>query len=72
MVIGQDSRSTLAWALPSLEPSNIVVTVVLATQDEPAVYLSPLLPLGLLLITGAALFVEAYLAKRRPTRGATA
>ena len=72
MIVKKWVRQLHRWVAVAFTVSVIVVTVVLATQDEPAVYLSPLLPLGLLLITGAALFVEAYLAKRRPTRGATA
>ncbi len=54
--------------------SVVVVTVVLATQDEPTewVYLSPLLPLGPLFLTGAPLFVQPHLAKWRRTHSAAA
>ena len=74
MIVKKWVRQLHRWVAVAFAVSVIVVAVVLATQDEPAewVYLSPLLPLGLLLITGAALFGQPYLAKRRRTRGATA
>jgi hypothetical protein len=74
MIVKKWVRRLHRWAAVALTVSVVVVTVVLATQDEPAewVYLSPLLPLGLLLITGSALFVQPYLAKRRRSRAATA
>jgi hypothetical protein len=45
----------------------IVVAVVVLVQEEPAawVYLSPLLPLALLLLTGLYLFALPYLNRRR-------
>jgi ABC-type polysaccharide/polyol phosphate export permease len=74
MIVKTWVRRLHRWVAVAFTVSVIVVAIVLATQEEPAewVYLSPLLPLGLLLITGAALFVQPYLAKRRRTRGATA
>ena len=74
MIVKKWVRQLLRWVAVAFTASVIVVAVVLATQDEPAewVYLSPLLPLGLLLISGAALFVQPYLAKRRRSRGAAA
>lgn len=74
MIMKKWVRQLHRWVAVAFAVSVIVVTVVLATQDEPAewVYLSPLLPLGLLLITGAALFVQPYLVKRPRTRGASA
>jgi heme A synthase len=74
MIVKTWVRQLHRWVAVAFTVSVIVVAIVLATQEEPAewVYLSPLLPLGLLLITGAALFVQPYLAKRRRTRGATA
>jgi heme A synthase len=74
MIVKTWVRQLHRWVAVAFTVSVIVVAIVLATQEEPAewVYLSPLLPLGLLLISGAALFVQPYLAKRRRTRGATA
>ena len=74
MIVKKWVRQLHRWVAVAFTVSVIVVAIVLATQEEPAewVYLSPLLPLGLLLITGAALFVQPYLAKRRRTGGATA
>jgi heme A synthase len=74
MIVKKWVRQLHRWVAVAFTVSVIVVAIVLATQEEPAewVYLSPLLPLGLLLISGAALFVQPYLAKRRRTRGATA
>jgi heme A synthase len=53
---------------------TVIVTFVALTQKEPAVWVSyvPLLPLGLLLLTGLYLFVLPYATKwrsRRPTSG---
>lgn len=74
MIVKTWVRPLHRWVAVAFTVSVIVVAIVLATQEEPAewIYLSPLLPLGLLLITGAALFVQPYLAKRPRTRGATA
>lgn len=74
MIVKTWVRQLHRWVAVAFTVSVIVVAIVLATQEEPAewVYLSPLLPLGLLLISGAALFVQPYMAKRRRTRGATA
>jgi hypothetical protein len=48
----------------------IIVTVVIMSQEAPAewVYLSPLLPLVLLMITGLYLFVLPYATKWRSRR----
>ena len=45
----------------------VIVTVVVLVQEQPAewVYLSPLLPLALLLLTGLYLFALPYLNRRR-------
>jgi hypothetical protein len=45
----------------------VIVTIVVLVQQEPAawVYLSPLLPLALLLLTGLYLFALPYLSRRR-------
>lgn len=45
----------------------VVVTIVVLVQEQPAewVYLSPLLPLALLLLTGLYLFALPYLNRRR-------
>jgi hypothetical protein len=44
-----------------------IVIVALLVQEEPSewVYLSPLLPLALLLLTGLYLFALPYLSRRR-------
>lgn len=45
----------------------VIVTIVVLVQEQPAewVYLSPLLPLALLLLTGLYLFALPYLGRRR-------
>ena len=50
------------WTAVVLVASVVLVSVVLATQPEPAawIYLSPLLPLAVLVLTGAVLFVQPY------------
>jgi hypothetical protein len=55
------------WVAMAFVASVVVVTVVVLGQEEPAewVYLSPLLPLALLLVTGLYLFVLPYATKRR-------
>jgi len=74
MIVTKWVRQVHRWVAVAFTVSVVVVAVVLATQDEPAewVYLSPLLPLGLLFLTGAALFLQPYLVKWRRTRRATA
>jgi hypothetical protein len=75
MIMKKWVRRLHRWVAVAFTVSVVVVSVVLATQEEPAewVYLSPLLPLGLLLITGAGLFFQPYLARRggspRPASG---
>lgn len=60
-------RQIHRWVAMAFTASVVIVTVVVATQEEPAewVYLSPLLPLALLLGTGLYLFVLPYVTKRR-------
>ncbi len=60
------------WLSIAFAVATLVVTVVVLTQEEPAawVYLSPLLPLLLLLVTGLYLFVLPYRARRRGGRRA--
>lgn len=60
-------RQIHRWVAMAFAASVVVVTVVVLGQDEPAewVYLSPLLPLALLLVTGLYLFVLPYATKRR-------
>ncbi|HEU5486889.1 MAG TPA: hypothetical protein VFU98_18450 [Microlunatus sp.] len=60
------------WVAVVFVASVVAVTVVVATQPEPAawIYLSPLLPLGLLVVTGAVMFVQPYLARGRSLRRA--
>ncbi|GLH96569.1 hypothetical protein [Phytohabitans aurantiacus] len=55
------------WVAIAFTASVVLVTVVVLTQDEPAewVYLSPLLPLFLLICTGLYLFALPYLTRRR-------
>ncbi|MCW6007385.1 hypothetical protein K1W54_22980 [Micromonospora sp. CPCC 205371] len=56
------------WMAIAFTTSVVIVTAVVLTQDEPAewVYLSPLLPLFLLLGTGLYLFVLPYRTRRQP------
>ena len=51
---------------------TVIATFVALAQKEPLVWVSytPLLPLGLLLITGLYLFALPYTAKRRARRQA--
>lgn len=59
-------RQIHRWVAIAFAASVVIVTVVVLTQDEPAewVYLSPLLPLALLMLTGLYLFVLPYATKR--------
>lgn len=59
-------RQIHRWVAIAFVASAVIVTVVVLTKDEPAewVYLSPLLPLALLLLTGLYLFVLPYATKR--------
>jgi hypothetical protein len=59
-------RQIHRWVAITFVASAVIVTAVVLTQDEPAewVYLSPLLPLALLLLTGLYLFVLPYATKR--------
>jgi hypothetical protein len=59
-------RQIHRWVAITFAASAVIVTAVVLTQDEPAewVYLSPLLPLALLLLTGLYLFVLPYATKR--------
>jgi hypothetical protein len=60
------------WLSIAFTATVVIVTVVLATQEEPAswVYLSPLLPLALLAFSGLYLFVLPYATRRRGGRDA--
>lgn len=55
------------WVSMVFTVSVVVVTIVVLVQEQPAewVYLSPLLPLTLLLLTGLYLFALPYLSRRR-------
>ena len=68
-------RQIHRWASIAFTAAFILVTVVVASgQEEPAewVYLLPLLPLGLILLTGLYLFVLPFGRRRRLNRtGAT-
>lgn len=59
-------RQIHRWVAIAFAASVVIITVVVLTQDEPAewAYLSPLLPLALLLLTGLYLFVLPYATKR--------
>jgi hypothetical protein len=64
-------RQVHRWVAVAFVLSVVLVSVVLATQEQPAewIYLSPLLPLAILAITGTVLFVQPYVARsRRPAR----
>ncbi|GIG88542.1 hypothetical protein [Plantactinospora endophytica] len=65
-------RQTHRW-LAVIFTASVVATFVALAQDDPAVWVSylPLLPLGLLLLTGLRLFVLPYAARRRGRRAAT-
>lgn len=58
------------WLSIAFTVAAIVVGIVVATQEAPAawMYLSPLLPLALLVFTGLYLFVLPYAARRRSGR----
>ena len=55
------------WMALVFVASVVLVSVVMATQPEPGawIYLSPLLPLAVLALTGAVLFMQPYLARIR-------
>ncbi|MFC0527399.1 hypothetical protein [Phytohabitans kaempferiae] len=63
-------RQIHRWLAIAFTVAALVVTVAVATQEEPpaVVYLSPLPPLALLLLTGLYLFALPYTAKRRAAR----
>jgi ABC-type polysaccharide/polyol phosphate export permease len=68
-------RQVHRWASIAFTVGVVVVTAIVASgREEPAewVYLLPLLPLGLLLLTGLYLFFLPYasrLRRRRPASG---
>lgn len=64
-------RQTHRWFALAFTVSAIIVTVVVLGREEPSawVYLSPLLPLALLLFIGLYLFVLPYAAKWRSGSG---
>ena len=61
-------RRVHRWVAVAFVASVVAVTIALATLEEPAawIYLSPLLPLAIMVITGAVLFVQPYVARSRP------
>ena len=63
-------RQTHRWVSIIFTAAVIVVTVVVASGNEPPewVYTMPLLPLFLLLFTGLYLFVLPYVARVRDRR----
>jgi H+/Cl- antiporter ClcA len=64
-------RQTHRW-LAVLFTVTVVVTAVALAQEDPALWVSylPLLPLALLFLSGANLYVLPYAAKRRGRRAA--
>lgn len=60
-------RQAHRWLAVTFTATVVIVTVAVATQDEPAlaVTLMPLLPLAFLLFSGLYLFVLPYRANRR-------
>jgi hypothetical protein len=60
-------RQTHRWLSLAFTVAVVVVTITLASQEEPAawVYYLPLLPLAFLLLSGLYLFVLPYVAKWR-------
>lgn len=66
MIWNRRIRQTHRWLSIMFTVSVVFVTVIVLGQDEPAawVYLSPLLPLILLMFSGLYLFVLPYVAKR--------
>ena len=60
-------RQAHRWISIAFTLAVAFVTVIVLTQESPAewVYLSPLLPLGLLLLTGLYLFALPYRTRRR-------
>jgi hypothetical protein len=60
-------RQIHRWVSIAFTVAVIAVSIVVMSQEEPAawVYLSPLLPLALLLLTGLYLFVLPYAATWR-------
>ena len=66
-------RQAHRWVSMVFTLAVIIVTIVVLVQEEPAewVYLSPLLPLALLLLTGLSLFALPWLSRRRSGQRAT-
>jgi hypothetical protein len=60
-------RRVHRWMAVVFVASVVLVSVVIATQPEPAawIYLSPLPPLAALALTGAVLFLQPYLGRAR-------
>ncbi len=60
-------RRAHRWVSMAFTLAAVIVAIVVLVQEEPAawVYLSPLLPLALLLLTGLYLFALPYLSRRR-------
>ncbi len=64
-------RQVHRWTAVVFVASVVLVSVAIATHPEPAawIYLSPLVPLAVLALTGAVLFLQPYLGRAR-LRGA--
>jgi hypothetical protein len=60
-------RQAHRWLAVAFTATVVIVTVVVVSQEEPAVAvtLMPLLPLAFLLFTGLYLFLLPYALKRR-------
>lgn len=60
-------RQIHRWVSMIFTVAVIIVTIVVLVQEQPAewVYLSPLLPLALLLLTGLYLFALPYRTRRQ-------
>jgi ABC-type polysaccharide/polyol phosphate export permease len=65
-------RQIHRWLSVAFTVTAVLVAVVVSTQEDPSawVYLSPLLPLTVLVVTGLYLFVLPYAARRRARRPA--
>lgn len=60
-------RQAHRWVSMAFTVAAVIVTVIVLVWEEPSewVYLAPLLPLALLLLTGLYLFALPYLSRRR-------
>lgn len=64
-------RQTHRWISVAFTVVVLIVTILTFRGEEVAewIYLTPLLPLALLFLSGLYLFVLPYAARRRGTRG---